>query len=306
MGRRRAVMTGAAAAALIGLEGFNNPREFDRWAALDLWAGPATMRAAPHLVRTRRWLEPVNIERERPIEPGSDRVVSGGIGVEPEGERPIKPGSDRVVSGGIGVEPEGERPIRPELVAHPAIILRHLGLQIDALHGRRMTGIERIELALEHAFREGFVSIDDLHLGGGADTGLCVIRQLLHLRRDEPPTESYAETRGLQLIRRAGVECHRQVWVRAPYREAFRVDFVLLRRRRNVRRPRPKEWIPGLGLVLEINGKQWHEGTFERDHHRQVTFAALGIPWLGVTPNQIENQPQLVLNAIRQLMHRLG
>jgi hypothetical protein len=262
MGRRRAVLTGAAAAALIGLEGFNNPREFDRWAALDLWAGPATMRAAPHLVRTRRWLEPVNIE--------------------------------------------GERPIRPELVAHPAIILRHLGLQIDALHGRRMTGLERIELALEHAFREGFVSIDDLHLSGGSDPGLCVIRQLLQLRREEPPTESYAETRGLQLIRGAGVECHRQVWVRAPYREAFRVDFVLLRRRRNVRRPRPNEWIPGLGLVLEINGKQWHEGTFERDHHRQVTFAALGIPWLGVTPNQIENQPQLVLNAIRQLMHRLG
>jgi hypothetical protein len=44
---------------------------------------------------------------------GSDRVVNGGIRVEPEGERPIKHGSDRVVNGGIGVEPEGERPIRP-------------------------------------------------------------------------------------------------------------------------------------------------------------------------------------------------
>jgi hypothetical protein len=55
----------------------------------------------------------VEPEGERPIKHGSDRVVNGGIRVEPEGERPIKHGSDQVVNGGIGVEPEGERPIRP-------------------------------------------------------------------------------------------------------------------------------------------------------------------------------------------------
>jgi allophanate hydrolase len=41
-----------------------------------------------------------------PPKPGSDRVVNGGIGVEPEGERPMRPGLRRVESGGAAIQVE--------------------------------------------------------------------------------------------------------------------------------------------------------------------------------------------------------
>jgi hypothetical protein len=183
------------------------------------------------------------------------------------------------------------------MLAHPAVVLRHLGLLDDQLYVRPdgLAKQDRIELAVECALRERQIELADLMMRGGKATAeLCVIRAL---RGIEPPTESYAETRALQLLRAHGWHPWRQVPILTGGRILQRVDFVLpLGTGR-----RPELLRPEHGVLLEIDGRGPHESRFEEDHRRQTNYDRLGYRWLSLTPTQIEHQPLLSMQAVERV-----
>ena len=180
-------------------------------------------------------------------------------------------------------------------VAPIELVLRHLGNHPEDLRVDSTTPEQRIELALEHALRDGMVSLDALDVRGARSKGDALLRLALQLRRDEPPTESYAETRADQFLRSLGYWCWRQV----PLVGAnHRVDFVLPARPSPKRRPRPVPFRPGDGLIIEIDSREFHERAFERDRARQTNYDRLGYRWVAFTPNQIERSPLLVAQTI--------
>jgi very-short-patch-repair endonuclease len=164
-----------------------------------------------------------------------------------------------------------------------------------------MTGGERVELAVEHALREGLVSTAELGARGGAHAGDVRLRTVLRLRRAEPPTESYAETRAVQLLRSAGHNTWRQLHVMSGRQILHRVDLVIPF---EAGRRRPEVLRPEHGLLVEIDGREVHEPQFERDHKRQSTYDALGYHWVSFTPNQIERSARQVLAAIDGALKR--
>ncbi len=182
-------------------------------------------------------------------------------------------------------------PVEEVLVADPQVVLRHLALK--PLRQKR-TDHELVELALEHALRLGWLSVEDISLQGCNDRGASVLRDVLGFRPDEPPTESFAETRGVQQLRGFGITPWRQVPIYAGQRIRYRADFVIPfpRRGRRLRvrhLPRPSRLNRSHGLIVEIDSRQWHEGSFERDHDRQSFYDSLGFHWITLTPNQLES-----------------
>jgi hypothetical protein len=184
------------------------------------------------------------------------------------------------------------------LVAPPQLMVRHLGLLDDHCY-RPSDGItkrDRIELAVEHLLRGGQIELSDLCASGAK--GMAELLEVRRLRGHEPPTESYAETRAVQLFRVADWVPWRQVRVFAGGRIMQRVDFVLPSRRG----PRPEVLLPHHGLLVEIDGRGPHEREFERDHRRQTNYDALGFRWTSFSATQIEREPLKVLEAIRALL----
>jgi very-short-patch-repair endonuclease len=95
-----------------------------------------------------------------------------------------------------------------------------------------------------------------------------------------PATESYLETRGVQLLRRAGLPTgRRQVEVR-DHRGAFvaRVDLLLEER-----------------LVVEFDGREHHARveTFEPDRARWDRLAATGLAIIMFTADHVERRPRV-------------
>lgn len=192
-------------------------------------------------------------------------------------------------------------------VADPLVVLRHLAA--EPLRQRR-SDHELVELALEHTLRLGWVSVDQFRLQGCRDRGAAVLRDVLRARPAEPPTESYAETRGVQQFRTLGIDPWRQIPVFYKGRIRYRADFVIpfLPRGERVwvrRRARPQHLTRFLGLVAEVDSRQWHEGSFERDHERQSFYDSLGLHWITLTPNQIE-RTQLLKAALTGAFLRAG
>ncbi len=229
------LLTGPAAASLLGLDGFRD----HVWPPM--WLHPHTASAAPGIIRTREPLAPL--------------IVSG------------------------------------TRVAPVALVLTHLGhvpeiLQVD----RARTARDRVEYALEHALRSGLVTLAELQSLRSTMPGAQLIRDVLALRRDEPPTESYAETTGVEVIRELGHHPWRQVPILGLAGERHRIDFVLAFRRKA---RRPLLLGPGDGLGIEIDSREFHEGTFERDHARQSVYDALGLHWITLTPNQLKRPKQV-------------
>lgn len=189
------------------------------------------------------------------------------------------------------------------VVAHPGVVLRHLGDDRDLLErAAQRDGVlpeQRIELALECALHRGLVAIADLRSRGVGTEGALALRRVLTVRPPEPPTESYAETRFLHIVRPHGFEPWRQVViVGAGGRIEYRTDFVLQFGQQRRRRPRPHVMLPALGVLVAIDSREFHEGTFERDYDRQARYDALGFRSIMVTPQQIERRPSVVLRAI--------
>jgi hypothetical protein len=186
------------------------------------------------------------------------------------------------------------------LVAHPTLVLRHLG-RFDLRRKDSVTPEERVELAMEHCFRDGLLHPEDLRVGGGQNEGDRIVRMVLRLRRDEPPTESYAETRWVQLLRANGLLCWRQVPIYDGHRIIHRVDTVIPF---NQRRKRPQLLLPSDGILGEVDSREFHENRFEEDHDRESNYDRLGFHWISVTPNMIEHRPSRAIAALHGAIRR--
>lgn len=155
---------------------------------------------------------------------------------------------------------------------------------------------DRVELAVEHALRNGLISLADLRIQGGGSSGDRAIREIARLRGDEPATESYAETRAVQRLRQFDWTPWRQAHVGRDNRIEYRVDFVLPFR---PGAKRPNTLRPSDGLLIEVDGREIHEPLFERDHVRGNVYDQLGFHWTSLTPSQIEHTPLSVRAASR-------
>lgn len=229
------LLTGPAAASLLGLDGFRD----HVWPPM--WLHPHTASAAPGIVRTRAPLAPVTIAETA--------------------------------------------------IAPVALVLTHLG-HCAELHPvvRGISARDRVEYALEHALRAGLVTLDELQSLRSKMPGAQLIRDLVALRGNEPPTESYAETTAVHVFRRLGHQPWRQVPILGLAGERHRIDFVISFR---PKARRPVLLGPGIGLGVEIDSREFHEGTFERDHARQTVYDALGLHWITLTPNQLKRPKQV-------------
>ncbi|MFN0091205.1 MAG: endonuclease domain-containing protein [Acidimicrobiales bacterium] len=145
-----------------------------------------------------------------------------------------------------------------------------------------------LELALESALRRGLTTLADVHLVaacGARRAGAEVLAEVLARRPvGAPATESYLETRAVQVMRRGGLpDPARQVEIRDG-RGGFiaRVDFLLGR------------------LVVETDGRATHarDGAFERDRERWSRLAAAGYAVLVFTYEQVERWPGYVVRTI--------
>ncbi len=182
-------------------------------------------------------------------------------------------------------------------LAPVGLVLRHCGGLIER---GGITPVDRLELATEHALREGHLTEAQLRRmvgGGGAAPGDALLRQVLARRPEgEPATESFAETRTVQALRPVELEPWRQVPVPGT---RLRLDFVVPYRRRH----RPVLLLPTDGVVLEVDGRGYHERQYEEDYERRITLAALGFRAIHVTARQVERDPariaRLVLTAVQ-------
>lgn len=248
MRKYQRVLTGAAAAALLGLDGFRD----ESWPLR--WCAPHTSRHQPGVVRVRTWQDPVLVDET--------------------------------------------------LVAPAGLVLRHLGEFSEdlALPKSRLTVADRVELALEHALREGMIDLGDLRGISSSRPGDEVLRSVLHRRGAEPPTESYAETRAAQLFRSFGWSAWRQIKVFGENgRTVHRADFLVLP---GPRRDRPEVVPPGYGVLVEIDSRAYHRDAFEKDYDRQATYNRLGYHWVGVTPTQVEDRPAVVRRSIEGVLRK--
>ena len=244
------VLTGAHAAALLGLDGFRG-RDWPTQ-----WCAPHAASPETGVIRTRRWGEP---------------LLVGDVSI-----------------------------------ATPFLVLAHLGLAHEALvlaqHDDAIEPRDRIELAVEHALRDRLVTLRDFRFTGVRGPGENLLREVISMRGDEPPTESYAETEYLQFLRALGYDVWRQMVVVGNSGQfLYRVDFVIALRRM----PRSKILRPSLGLITELDSEEYHEGAFQRDHIRNSTFDALGYHWISVTPTQVTRRPAATKRAIQGALLRM-
>jgi hypothetical protein len=198
-------------------------------------------------------------------------------------------------------------PLRVEgiYVAQHHTVLRHLGEVPDSRAGSRgfpHTGVglalrDRIEFAVEHCLRMGWVDPADLRNSASHRQGDRLLRELLDLRGAEPAAESYAEVQALQLFRDWGHRVYRQIPVIERGRLKHRIDFLVARP--GITR-RPEYARPDLGVYPEIDSREFHERQFEKDQLRQNTYDVLGLSWMTISPTMITKNPQRIRIALEQ------
>ena len=151
---------------------------------------------------------------------------------------------------------------------------------------RRLRPDELVELAVESALHQGLVKESDLLevLAGCGNrrAGAAVLQAVLGRRPfGAPPTESYLETRGLQVLRNGGVSPgQRQVEIhdrRGRYLK--RVDLLL------------DGW-----LIVEFDGEAYHDP--ERDRELRSAFTAAGFLVLPFDFEQVTRFPKLVMQRV--------
>jgi len=153
---------------------------------------------------------------------------------------------------------------------------------------------ELVELAVEDALRRGLTTIDRLHAivaaANRARPGRGVLAAVLTQRpTDTPPTESYLETRCLQVLRHGGLpDFDRQVTIEDADGPIGRVD------------------LHRSGVVIELVGARWHLDRFDADHRRYARIASAGYCLLPFTFNDVEHRPGHVLQATAEALARNG
>lgn len=142
---------------------------------------------------------------------------------------------------------------------------------------------DRVELAVECALHRLLVTVgelEDVLADAGRRRGAATLRTVLRRRPEgAPPTESYLETRLVQLLRDHGLPTpQRQVELRDGDGFIGRVDLLIGR------------------VAIEVDGRATHDGAtaFHRDRLRWSRLQAAGYRPLVFTHVQIERTPAVV------------
>jgi hypothetical protein len=183
-------------------------------------------------------------------------------------------------------------------VANDDLVLAYL--EESLLASPRWTGdsdpisaTERIELAVEWLLRNGQpVGVATLRATKTEQT----VRRILFIRgADEPPTDSYAEVRFIQQMRKFGIKkVYRQVPLYRGDDVVNRIDLVIP----FARRGRPKRFSRYLGIPVEVDGKAFHVDTFEKDRKRGNEHSINQTRLLVVTTHMIERNPRSIYYSI--------
>lgn len=147
---------------------------------------------------------------------------------------------------------------------------------------------DRVELALECALHRHLITLEavaDLAHTARNRHGAATLRVALRRRPDgAPPTESYLETRMVQLLRDHGLpDPSRQVTLRDGRGVIGRVDFLLGQ------------------VVIEVDGRETHDNpaAFQRDRARWSRLQAAGYRPLLFTHDRIEFDGRTVAAIVK-------
>jgi hypothetical protein len=156
-----------------------------------------------------------------------------------------------------------------------------------------ITATERIELAVEWLLRNGHaIGIATLR---ATKTEQTIRRILLDRGLNEPATDSYAEVRFIQQMRKFGInKVFRQVPLYRGDDIVNRIDVVIP----FVRRGRPKRFTKYVGIPVEVDGKAFHVDTFEKDRKRGNEHSINQTRLLVVTTHMIERNPRSIYYSI--------
>jgi hypothetical protein len=194
-----------------------------------------------------------------------------------------------------------KRTINGYRVADNELVLAYLGESLEPR--RRWVGDsdpisrnERIELAVEWLLRnEKSVGIATLR---ATKTEQTVGRILLLRGANEPPTDSYAEVRFIQQMRKFGIKkVFRQVPLYRGDDVVNRIDVVIP----FPRKARPKRFTKYAGIPVEVDGKAFHIDTFEKDRRRGNEHSINQTRLLVVTTHMIERNPMSIYLSIRRI-----
>jgi len=146
-----------------------------------------------------------------------------------------------------------------------------------------------LEGAINEADKLGLASPDDLReklSSAGPRKGIAGLRVVLD-RLDFRLTDSKLERLFLRLVRRAGLRLPET----GRWLSGFKVDFY---------------W-PGLGLIVETDGLQYHRNQVQqaRDRRRDQTHAAAGLTVLRFTHSQVAFETDYVIATLLAVFNRL-
>jgi very-short-patch-repair endonuclease len=154
---------------------------------------------------------------------------------------------------------------------------------------RWLSAVDRLELAVESALRQGLVTCAGL--AAAIEEAPRTLRGKVRLRSflaNRPPglvpTESYLETRLVQVARARGVEdIPRQIEVFDGRGRIGRVDFL------------PE------GVVVECDSEKWHNNpvAFKKDRERRSRLLAAGHPVIEATSDRVEFDADNLVRDIR-------
>lgn len=153
--------------------------------------------------------------------------------------------------------------------------------------------VDRVELAVECALHRrliGLTGVEDVLARGSARCGAAVLRAVLARRpHGAPPTESWLETRMVQLLRDGGLpDPQRQVELRDSDAFIGRVDLLLD------------------ALVVELHGAQHNDGAaLDADRLRRARLEAAGYRVLEFGYRSVVQQPVHVVALVRATLDRL-
>ena len=155
--------------------------------------------------------------------------------------------------------------------------------------GHRLRAADLVELALESALHQKLTTLDRirdvLDTVGRTSAGAAALRRVLTVRPfDIAATESWLETRAVQVLRAAGiVDLERQVEIRTP--SGVRIGRVDFRRG---------------PVIIECDGAEWHPD-FEEDRKRWAALQSAGYLVLPATFQMVEFQTREFIRTMREL-----
>ena len=270
---QNAVLAGPKAAGLLGWDGFdpNDPA---------VWLVPRSARSNRETIRTKFWEPAVRQVDGYPI--ACDQLVLSYLLV------------------GLRSRPRWENDSRP------------------------ISPTETLELGVEFLLRSGYtfteyalaVGLPFLPIRSGPrvwnqpkesspllrlTTSEAAVRDILVLRGpDEPPTESYLETRTVQQLRRGGFDrVFRQVPLLVSGRIVNRIDLVVAAPRQF---RRPPEFASPVGVPIEADGREFHADTFEKDRRRANHHSIERTQLLVVTHNMVEREPREIIAGVERIL----